>query len=385
MFATPAFRSMTGITSSTLRARVAPAAAQHSAQKPMMFHTSGTRLMAADSASDRQAQMLEMFGLADGNQSGSIDRAAFETMFSKFSQEDQEMLCGGNKNVSAEAAFKRMDANGDGELSRDEFIAAMAVLGKQELGKLQRSVSRNELSVNAAEAQASGGLMDRILTTAEVAVSKIFPAGFGWQGASCIAGAYGYAATDPMFFIATGIGDAVGVFLGHSLWYAGKKAVYDDSINMQDQVHTAVLLGTACIFSGTGWQPAVNAFQSVGLTFTPCATLTAMTCGTLFFIGLRFSRIIYNTTLVGIEKPTYANLKADAGLSVAIGGATGCFVGTDVSFAPGDNFLAPLVGITDDIADLPGAAIAGSSTALGFTTVQMAQNVVVPAGKNWVD
>jgi hypothetical protein len=72
-------------------------------------------------------------------------------------------------------------------------------------------------------------------------------------------------------------------------------------------------------------------------------------------------------------------------LSVSIGGATAAFVGTDVSFAAGTNWLQPLVGIPPGTAPLVGCLSAGSSTALGFTCVQSLQNVVLPAGKNWVD
>ena len=46
-------------------------------------------------------------------------------------------------------------------------------------------------------------------------------------------------------------------------------------------------------------------------------------------------------------------------------------------------FLTP--GIEENIADLTGCALAGSSTALGFFAVQNVENVIVPKGKNWVD
>jgi hypothetical protein len=75
---------------------------------------------------------------------------------------------------------------------------------------------------------------------------------------------------------------------------------------------------------------------------------------------------------------------ADAQLSVAIGGATGAFVGTDVSYGDA-NWLRGLVGVEDTDADLLGMAKAGSSTVLGFSTLQMMQNMTVPRRKNWVD
>ena len=45
-----------------------------------------------------------------------------------------------------------------------------------------------------------------------------------------------------------------------------------------------------------------------------------------------------------MEANNYGNLKADGALSVAVGGATAAFVGTDVSFGD-SNWLRPLVGV----------------------------------------
>jgi hypothetical protein len=72
------------------------------------------------------------------------------------------------------------------------------------------------------------------------------------------------------------------------------------------------------------------------------------------------------------------------GLSVAIGGATACFVGTDVSFGAA-NFLMPVFGVDAGVSTLQACSIAGMSTATGFVAVQAVQNVAVPTGKNWID
>eukprot|EP01051_Picozoa_sp_SAG22_P012210 SAG22_NODE_1248_length_5014_cov_9.812004_3_plen_84_part_00 len=64
---------------------------------------------------------------------------------------------------------------------------------------------------------------------------------------------------------------------------------------------------------------------------------------------------VFAPVLTGLPKLDYDNLKADAQLSVAIGGATGCFVGTDVSYADpsnaygatDSNWLRPIIGIED--------------------------------------
>ena len=88
-------------------------------------------------------------------------------------------------------------------------------------------------------------------------------------------------------------------------------------------------------------------------------------------------------SLEGIEEPTYANSKNDASLSVAIGGATGFFVGTDAAYLPEQNFLLHVVGISDGTPDLVGCAMAGTSTSLGFMAAQSSLNVIYPTGKCW--
>lgn len=115
---------------------------------------------------------------------------------------------------------------------------------------------------------ASSGLAKRFVVTAEVSVSKIFPAGFGWQSSSIIAENHlGYAADSAAFALTTGLGDALGVLFGHTAFYAAKKATVDSSINMEREAHVGVLLGSAAFCSGTAWQPLVDALQGAELSF----------------------------------------------------------------------------------------------------------------------
>ena len=248
-----------------------------------------------------------------------------------------------------------------------------------------------DAKARAAEEAHGGGLAHRIAITAEVTVSKIFPAGFGWQGASVIADSnFGFAADSAQFAFTTGLGDGTGVFLGHTTFYALKKAITgDDSIKMGEQMQTGFMLGTAAFHAGTAWQPIVNFLHdSAGCSFNQTLAGTMAGCGVMFFVGLRVARHLYSGFMSAVAAPAYDNLKADAALSISIGGATACFVGTDVSFVANgvdQNWLRGIVGIEDGVSDLVGCATAGSSTAIGFTVVQMGQNVVYPAGRNWVD
>jgi hypothetical protein len=219
----------------------------------------------------------------------------------------------------------------------------------------------------------------RVRLLAQVAVSKLFPAGFGWQYSSGIAeDTFGLGANDYGFFAVTGFGDMCGVFAGHFTYYTGKKILYDRSIVVGEQAHVALWLGAAAFMSGGAWQPFVNFFQACsgeGNHFNSHLMAVTACCGTMFYTGLRMGRYFFSPVLTGIPACDYNNLRADAQLSVAIGGATACFVGTDVSYGDG-NWLRPLVGIEEEFATMHGCVLAGTSTALGFTAVQIAENIV---------
>eukprot|EP00934_Nitzschia_sp_Nitz4_P001849 Nitzschia sp. Nitz4//scaffold386_size12300//1284//2180//NITZ4_008992-RA/size12300-processed-gene-0.27-mRNA-1//-1//CDS//3329549960//1849//frame0 len=245
----------------------------------------------------------------------------------------------------------------------------------------------DKIEVPVAEPVAkTGGIVDRFVTTFEVTISKIFPAGFGWQTASIVADSnFGFAPDSLNFALTTGVGDALGVLGGHVTYYGLKKLAYDSKINMTAELHTGALLGSAAFCSGTAWQPLVDALQGANLPFLSVFTGTWVGCGLAFYAGLRMARTILSGPMKYVEEPTYENSKADASLSVVIGGATGFFVGTDAAYLPEQNFLIDVVGIQDGTPDLTGCVIAGSSTSLGFLTSQSTFNVIFPAGKCWND
>ena len=91
----------------------------------------------------------------------------------------------------------------------------------------------------------------RFSTTAEVVVSKIFPAGFGWQGASVVADGWGFAADSVPFALTTGVGDALGVIIGHTAFYGIKKMVASPSIDMNAQLQTGIWLGGGAFCAGS--------------------------------------------------------------------------------------------------------------------------------------
>ena len=235
-----------------------------------------------------------------------------------------------------------------------------------------------------------GPIVGRMAVLAEVLISKIFPAGFGWQGSSCIAEEMGCEADQLSFFFITGLGDFTGVLVGHTTFYAIKKALFDPSLKMSDTFQLGVWLASAAFLSGAAWQPLVNMFQTKGvycdgiLPFNNAVAGVTLGCGTAFYVGLRLGRSIYQPIMPALPGPDYSNLRYDAQLSLAVGGATGVFVGTDTSYGA-ENWMTGLIGIGDDDAILMGMVKAGSSTALGFCAVQLVQNVTIPHGNCWLD
>lgn len=214
--------------------------------------------------------------------------------------------------------------------------------------------------------------------TLEVIVSKIFPAGFGWQAASVVAGNQGFEADTMAFALTTGAGDFAGVLAGHSL-FSVMNAALGRGGGLGSDLVSGLWLATAAFCSGTAWQPTVNYLHDVmGLDFVPTALSCGAVTGFAFFTGLRIGRVLYSP--LGMPGGGMYN---DAMLSVSIGAATGTFVGTDISFT--DNFLSPAFGVTDSMSDLEGCIRAGASTATGFLCVQSAQNLLLPAHYNWLD
>lgn len=221
----------------------------------------------------------------------------------------------------------------------------------------------------------------------EVAVSKIFPAGFGWQLGSVIAGNMGCAPVDTLFFAMTGLGDAAFVLGGHYLFKLLKKHFVSPSIDPKQELHTGLLLGSAAFFSGSAWQPLVNALEaSQTLPWVGVAVGSTVGCGLAYFGGLRLFRGVYNKAGLMVDDRNDKNLIADIQLSASIGGAAGGFVGTDVAYLDAiGNPLKDIVGVYPTDSVPVGLTKAGVSTSIGFVAIQSAQNIASSKGKNWTD
>lgn len=248
-------------------------------------------------------------------------------------------------------------------------------------------LNTNTIEVNESKSKSKSWITRRLVVTGEVTVSKIFPAGFGWQSASLFAeNQLGYASDSLPFALMTGFGDGLGVFIGHCSFYGIKKMVTGNTqIIMKREVDTGILLASAAFCSGSAWQPLVDILQTANLSFGGVLAGTWVGCGTAFYIGLRAGRTLLPNFLEYVDEPSYENSKTDASLSMAIGGATGFFVGTDTMYLPEQNFLIDLVGIQDGTPNITGCIIAGTSTSLGFVGSQSILNVLYPKDKCWND
>jgi hypothetical protein len=195
-------------------------------------------------------------------------------------------------------------------------------------------------AVSAAESTA----YRRLTQTVEVVVSKIFPAGFGWQAASLVAGQQGFESDSMNFFLTTGAGDFTGVLVGHSTLVM-YKALAGKTSNVKNDLVTGLWLSSAAFCSGFAWQPVVNFLHDdAGCSFYATAAGCGAVTGACFFAGLRAGRVLFGP--LGLPGADYANLCGDAMLSVSIGAATGTFVGTDISF-PDNSKLRPKCGFPD--------------------------------------
>jgi len=238
----------------------------------------------------------------------------------------------------------------------------------------------------------------RFKLTLEITVSKLLPAGVGWQAMGTLASSLGVSSSSASFALLTGIGDGFGVALGHMIYKTCQRAIVRstnkkrspqeqlEEPSLSAELQTGIYLGSAAFCSGTVWQPVVNILTEIFPNdFYSTMSGTGMICAGVFFAGLRSGRILYGSSglLPAIAPNSVQNLKSDAFLSVSIGGGSAAFVGTDYNMI--GNPFRSLLGITPTDTALMGCIRAGASTALGFLTLQTGQNLALPIGLNYLD
>ena len=245
----------------------------------------------------------------------------------------------------------------------------------------------------------------RIKQALLVAVTKIFLAGVGWQAGGFLAD-YCWAAgqhrappftTTVGFMALTGLGDALGVLLGHLLLTL--LAAATERLAARTKLETprrrtttttstrrrrscdllltfskeAGALALGSVLSGGAWQFVLDACSDAALPFNTSMLLTGGACGFLFWLGLTAGRAV-----VSLPRATLQ----DATLGLACGCASACFVGTDMRYA--GNWLQGLVGERRGVDGLD-CVKAGLSTALGFVAAHVVIVPLLPGGWCWSD
>lgn len=87
------------------------------------------------------------------------------------------------------------------------------------------------------------------------------------------------------------------------------------------QIKTSISLRSAAVCSDSIWQPTVNALQAVRWSFNATIAASGATVIFALFVGLRMRRMVHGNIFQGVETTNHANLKADAAMSLTVGGA----------------------------------------------------------------
>lgn len=240
--------------------------------------------------------------------------------------------------------------------------------------------------------------MQRLAPTLEVACSKMFCSGCGWEIAAQIMQNAGVSSSSLGYAFSTGVGDGLGVLTGQTAAIAIKLSlgIFVDPEHKADIYALSALeiglwLSIAAFCSGIVWQPAVNCFHQSALHFNAAALCVGVLCGLAFFATLQTSRAALSCLqrtdekrASGITAPSWKNAQRDGLLSLSIIGAEACFLTTDTSFGSG-NWARTLFGVYAHTPGWTAVLRAGASTAVGFSIVQLLQNLVVFPGRSWLD
>jgi len=219
----------------------------------------------------------------------------------------------------------------------------------------------------------------RLVLSVKVAICKIFLAGAGWQAAAFAADAMGLGqhrslpfSSGFLWLTATGIGDALGVFLGHAI--LSSYGLYHGTVSPEKFWKEAGIVCTGSILSGSAWQGALDSCIAGDFQFEVGMLGTGFACGMLFWTGLKAGRSWTRSSTQGSW--------GDATLSWACGGASAFFVSTDRRYH--GNWLQAVTGERTGESGVD-VLRAGLSTMLGFLVVQVLLIVLVPTGFLWTE
>jgi hypothetical protein len=224
----------------------------------------------------------------------------------------------------------------------------------------------------------------RLRTSLLVAFTKIFLGGCMWQIMGLLSDEVfkfgGGQHRVPPFFttvsfsVLTGIGDAVGVFIGHScLSLIDVQCLNRKFHGWSNFFQISGILSFGSILSGGSWQGLTDGCINNGLHFNLAILLVGLGCGLFFFVGITTGRAVFQ-----LPRATFK----DFTLSLACGCGSGVFVGTDRRYP--ENWLQGLVGERTGNSSLD-VFKAGLSVFLGFLVAQIVLSLFLRQGYSWTD
>ena len=223
----------------------------------------------------------------------------------------------------------------------------------------------------------------RLRKSFTAAFTKIFFGGCCWQIMGLLSDRVfhdgGQHVTPPFnttlsFTLLTGVGDALGVCLGHALLtYLEVHFLKDPFQGWSNFWKVAATLATGSLLSGGAWQGLADGCIDLAINFNLALLLVAFGCGSFFFLGMTTGRALFNLPRATCH---------DFTLSIACGFGSGVFVGTDRRYP--NNWLQAAVGERTGDAALD-IFKAGLSVFIGFVLAQTFLSLFLRPGWLWTD
>ena len=213
-------------------------------------------------------------------------------------------------------------------------------------------------------------------------IPKIFLGAFLWQGFGI-----GCSCSDDSasFYFMTGLGCALGTWIGHFLVYALLKK---DAFEVLKEFLKGFFYALVVFLGpGTLWQRVVNDTEDWNWGFTEAFFFQWLISGLVFLVSLTCFRIVTiqfvnKWKILEIFKPSPQQFYLDLCLSISIGLGDAFFMGTAAG-KYSNNWLSAGFGVYDSTAILEAMSKAGASTTIGFIIAQLIQNLLFPL--TWTD
>ena len=202
-------------------------------------------------------------------------------------------------------------------------------------------------------------------------IPPLFLCGFLWEG---FALSTDCSIDSSCYYFLTGIGAAIGTFVGHLLAYLASRGDHD----IASELYEAFIHSFGILFGpGTTWQRIVNDASDWGLTFTGAFFYMWLLSALLWFASVTAAKITLDYVL--IQSKIEKSVKIDKiqilkffFVAISIGLADAFFLGT-VSDTFDNNWLGPPFGVNQNTSTFVAMLKAGTASLVGFLVSQFIQ------------